>query len=76
MARARPSPAPIRPSALAARKDLYALLSWNGALNDPAAYPRFCPGQQLSMAIVKAILGSIDELNGGGIGSTELLDLP
>lgn len=52
------------------------MLSWNGALSEPGAYPRFCPGQQLSMAIVKAILGSIDELNGGGLGSTELLDLP
>ena len=45
-----------------ARADLHKMLSWNGALEAPAEYPRFCPGQQLSMIMVKAILGSIDEL--------------
>ena len=44
------------------RKDLQRMLSWNGALEAPADFPRFCPGQQLSMIILRAILGSIDEL--------------
>ena len=45
-----------------ARKDLRKLLSWNGPLDEAAACPRFCPGQELSMIVVRAILGSIDEL--------------
>ena len=45
-----------------ARKNLKKMLSWNGALEEPAKYPRFCPGQQISLTIVKAILGSIEEL--------------
>ena len=57
------------------RKDLYSLLSWNGALHSPEQYPRFCPGQQISMIIVKAILNSI-ELKESNFGQTELLDLP
>ena len=47
-----------------ARPDLYKLLSWNGALEDPAKFPRFCPGQELSMIMIKTILGCIDELKG------------
>ena len=46
------------------REDLHKMLSWNGALEEPKAYPRFCPGQELSMIILKAILGSIEELKG------------
>ena len=45
-----------------AYKNLKKMLSWNGALEEPAKYPRFCPGQQISLTIVKAILGSIEEL--------------
>ena len=47
------------------RPDLYKLLSWNGALENPSAYPRFCPGQEISMIICRAILKSIEELKPG-----------
>ena len=44
------------------------MMSWNGALDKPAAYPRFCPGQEVSMLIIRAILGSIDELKDANFG--------
>ena len=52
------------------------MLSWNGALENPEQYPRFCPGQQMSMIIVKAILRAI-QLNGNTFGDEkkELLDV-
>jgi cytochrome P450 len=50
------------------RKELYKLLSWNGSLEQPDKYPRFCPGQQLSLIIIRAILGSIDELRDANFG--------
>ena len=52
-----------------ARKDLYRMMSWNGALEKPGAYPRFCPGQEVSMLIIRAILGSIDELKDANFGT-------
>ena len=51
-----------------ARKDLYKLLSWNGSLEEPHKYPRFCPGQKLSMIMIEAILGTIDELKDAKFG--------
>ena len=47
-----------------ARTDIGNMLSWNGALEDPAAFPRFCPGQKLSMIMCRAVLSSIVELQG------------
>jgi len=44
------------------RPELFKLLSWNGALEDHAACPRFCPGQEIAMIINCAILKSIEEL--------------
>ena len=29
---------------------------------EPDKYPRFCPGQKLSMVMIEAILGAIEEL--------------
>ena len=44
------------------RANLRKLLSWNGPLDEAAKCPRFCPGQELSMIVVRAILDSIEEL--------------
>lgn len=52
------SPGVFNPS----RANLDSMVGWNGALDRPEDYPRICPGQQMSVAIIKAIVGLVEEV--------------
>ena len=45
-----------------ARAELDDMLGWNGALSSPADYPRICPGRDMSIVIVEAIVGLAEDV--------------
>ena len=44
------------------RANLDDMLGWNGALSNPSAYPRICPGRYLSIVVIKAIVGMCEDV--------------
>ena len=34
----------------------------NGALDDPSKYPRICPGQELSVAVIQTVISLVKEV--------------
>jgi len=44
------------------RSELDEMVGWNGALSAPHQYPRICPGQAMSLVVVKSIVGLIKEV--------------
>jgi len=44
------------------RSNLKDMIGWNGALSKPADYPRICPGQAMSVAIIQAVVGLAEEV--------------
>ena len=45
-----------------ARPNLDKMLGWNGALDDPSKYPRICPGQELSVAVIHTVISLVKEV--------------
>ena len=45
-----------------ARPNLDKMLGWNGALDDPSKYPRICPGQELSVAVIQTVISLVKEV--------------
>ena len=56
-----PSPNTFDPS----RDNLDDMLGWNGALSKPNEYPRICPGQAISMVVIKAICSTLEDVGEG-----------
>jgi cytochrome P450 len=44
------------------RSELDEMVGWNGALSAPHQYPRICPGQAMSLVVIKSVLGLIKEV--------------
>jgi len=44
------------------RSNIDDMLGWNGALSNQNDYPRICPGQAMSITIVKAICALLDDV--------------
>ena len=57
-----PSPSTFDPT----RANLDDMLGWNGQLSAPAEYPRICPGRDMSIAIIRAVVGLVEEVQGLG----------
>ena len=38
------------------------IVGWNGALDDPSKYPRICPGQELSVAVIQTVISLVKEV--------------
>jgi len=46
-----------------ARSNLDDMLGWNGAISGgEAEYPRFCPGFKISLAVIQAVVGLLDDV--------------
>jgi len=56
-----PSPNTFDPK----RDNLDDMLGWNGALSKPEEYPRICPGQAISMVVIKAICSTLEDVGEG-----------
>ena len=44
------------------RLNLDDMIGWNGALSAPEAYPRICPGRTMSMVIIEAVVGMVEDV--------------
>lgn len=44
------------------RSNLRSMVGWNGRLDEPAKFPRICPGRDVSIEVIKAVIGMLPEV--------------